>query len=545
MTKHWFTERLISYKKTRVHKSFFYSLLYLSSLSLFFLSCIEQNNSSTDIKPNIIIIYADDVGYGDIGVYGSELIPTPHIDQLAADGIRFTSAYATAATCTPSRYSLLTGEYAFRNKRAQILSGEAPLLIEPGSFTLPEMLRSAGYRTSVIGKWHLGLGEGDVDWNSEIKPGPLEVGFDESFLLPATNDRVPTVYVDGHYVTGLSEEDDPLRVSYSEQIGDLPTGHSYPALLHYPADNQHSGTIVKGISRIGWQDGGQSAWWDDQKMAQLFTERSQKFIEREKEGPFFLYLSMHENHVPRWPHPQFVGESQTGLRGDTVVELDWVVGQIVETLEELGIREETLVIFTSDNGPIFDDGYEDGAIEYANGHPAAGPFRGGKYTAFEGGTRMPFVASWPGMIEKGLISDAILSQVDLLATLSSMVNVDIPEGDGPDSFNLLPVLLGQSNDGREVVIQQGAGNQLFGIRKGDWKLIPEAENRPGFIENKHNARSNPLTTPQVTTGTYLFNLADDPVETNNLAEEFPEIVNEIKELFELIKRKPTNIFKHE
>ena len=496
---------------------------------------VREKEVTDNDQPNIIIIYADDVGYGDIGVYGSQLIPTPHIDQLAADGIRFISAYASASTCTPSRYSLLTGEYAFRNERAQILPGNAPLLIEPGSPTLPEVLRNAGYRTSVVGKWHLGLGEGDVDWNRKIKPGPLEVGFDESFLLPATNDRVPTVYVDGYYVKGLSEDDDPLRVSYDGPIGELPTGHSHPELLHYPADNYHSGTIVSGISRIGWQDGGQSAWWDDQQMAILFTEKAQDFIRRHQQNPFFLYLSMHNNHVPRWPHPRFVGQCPTGLRGDAIVELDWVVGQIAETLESLGIREETLVIFTSDNGPIFDDGYDDGAIEEARGHPASGHFRGGKYHAFEGGTRLPFIASWPGTIDYGLVSHAIISQVDMLATLAALTGAELSHEAGKDSYNLLSELLGQSEVGREYVLQQGRG--AFGLRKGPWKLIHADSQPPSWTETNHNRRLNPLSTPQVEAGTYLFNLDRDPGETTNLVDDYTAIANELSTLLEEIRSK--------
>lgn len=521
---------------------FFFGIWVLVLLSVVFQSGTtdrpDEIGTGAIAQPNIIIIYADDVGYGDLGVYGSELIPTPHLDRLASEGLRMTSAYATASTCTPSRYSLLTGEYAFRNERAQILPGNAPLLIEPGSPTLPAGLGDAGYRTSIVGKWHLGLGEGDVDWNGAIKPGPLEVGFDESFLLPATNDRVPTVYVEGHYVYGLSEEDDPLRVSYSESIGNLPTGMSHPELLRYPADEQHSGTIVNEISRIGWMDGGQSAWWDDEQMPVVFAERAQIFIRETRDHPFFLFLSMHESHVPRAPNPMFIGESGTGLLGDTVVELDWVVGQIMKTLEEQGLREETLVIFTSDNGPVFDDGYDDGAIENANGHRAAGPFRGGKYTAFEGGTRMPFIASWPGVIEPGKVTDAAFSQVDLLATLAALVEADLPEGAGADSHNLLEVLLGRSDKGRDVVVQQGAGQRLFGIRKGPWKLIPAAENRPAFIDRKHNARENPLSTPQVSAGNYLFDLDEDPGETINLAEEYPGKVQELTELLELIFENP-------
>lgn len=498
------------------------------------------NDQSRPAQPNIIIIYADDVGYGDIGVYGAELIPTPHIDRLAREGMLFTDAYATASTCTPSRYSLLTGEYAFRNERAQILPGDAPLLIEPGSATLPAVLHEAGYRSSVVGKWHLGLGEGEVDWNGEIKPGPLEVGFDQAFLLPATNDRVPTVYVEDHYVYGLSEEDSPLRISYSNQVGSLPTGQSHPELLRYPADPQHSGTIVNGISRIGWMDGGQSAWWEDEQMPFVFAGRSQEFIRANKDQPFFLFLSLHENHVPRLPHSQFIGKSKTGRRGDAVVELDWVVGQIISTLEELNLREQTLVIFTSDNGPVFDDGYDDKAVEQAGGHPASGPFRGGKYTAFEGGTRIPFIVSWPGQIRQGVTSSALISQVDLLATLASLAGARLPEGAGPDSQNLLPALLGQSDQGREVIVQQGAGSQLYGIRFGNWKLIPAANNRPAFLERKHNERKNPLTTPQVGTGAYLFNLEEDPGETTNLAGKYPDKVRELTELLKKIREEPEN-----
>lgn len=502
-------------------------------------TCVPAVWAQNDVaeRPNIIIIYADDVGYGDIGAYGSELIPTPHIDRLASEGLRFTDAYATASTCTPSRYSLLTGEYAFRNQRAQILSGDAPLLIEPGSTTLPAVLQKAGYHTSVVGKWHLGLGTGNVDWNGAIKPGPLEVGFDESFIIPATNDRVPTVYVKDHRVYGLDEQDNPLRVSYKQQIGDLPTGKSNPELLHYPADPQHSGTIVGGISRIGWMDGGQSAWWDDQQMASEFAGRSQAFIRDNKDNPFFLFLSMHETHVPRWPNPQFVGQSRTGLRGDAIVELDWVVGQVIETLEELDLREQTLVIFTSDNGPVFDDGYTDGAIKQASGHRASGLLRGGKYTAFEGGTRMPFIVSWPGQIRQGNTSSAIISQVDLLATLAELADTGLPDGAGADSQNLLPALLGQSEQGRELVVQQGAGG-VFGIRRGVWKLIPAGEQRPAFVDRKHNGRENPLSTPQVGPGNYLYNLAEDPSETLNIAAQHPEIVHELTELLEQIRQEP-------
>lgn len=506
--------------------------------------------------PNIVLIYADDVGYGDLSVYGAEHIRTLNLDQLAENGIRFTDAYATSAMCTPSRYSLLTGEYAFRLPGAGILSAEDPMLISPGTVTLPELLRQAGYRTSIVGKWHLGLGEESValDWNSEIKPGPLEVGFDESFLLPVTNDRVPTVYVDGHYVYNLDPEDDSLEVAYPEEghhayqeerfgdydhpvdvhqplVGDLPTGLSHPELLRYPADVQHSGTIINGISRIGHMAGGQSAWWDDEKMAVEFTIRSQDFIRQNVDDSFFLFLSMHENHVPRIPDPRFLGTSDTGLRGDVVHELDWVVCEIVQTLDELNIRENTLILFTSDNGPVMYDGYEDGALEDHNGHDPNGPFRGGKYIAFEGGTRMPTIANWPGRIEEGVVSDAIISQVDFLATFAALAGIAVPEGTAQDSQNLLPALLGDHFDGRDEVVQQSSDG--LALRKGSWKYIARSE-RSDWAYDRHNLGDTPLNITPLSNNPHLFNLDEDPGETDNLAEKYPERVQEMEKLLQKI-----------
>jgi len=489
-------------------------------------------------RPNIVLIYADDVGWGDIGVYGAELIPTPHIDRLAGEGLRFTDAYATAATCTPSRYSLLTGSWAFRNPRASILSGDAKTLIEPGRPTLASVLRDAGYRTSIVGKWHLGLGDGDIDWNEKIEPGPLEIGFDESFIIPATNDRVPCVYVKGHHVANLSGEDDPIRVSYAGPIGDLPTGKSHPHLLRYAADGQHSGTIIGDISRIGFMTGGQSAWWDDEDMAYELTRRSVAFLEENKAGdkPFFLFLSMHENHVPRAPHPDFVGKSKTGLRGDAVVELDWVVGEIVATLDRLDLSENTLVVFTSDNGPVFFDGYEDGALENARDHKASGPFRGGKYQPFEGGTRMPTIASWPTRIEPGGVSSAIISQVDFLATFAALAGAPIPADAAPDSHNFAPALLGDSTEGREHVVQQGAGD-LLAIRKGPWKLITGGP-EPVWSYQRHTRNDGPLGSERLEDGDYLFNLDDDPGETTNVADAHPQVVEELQQLLRQIRENP-------
>ena len=506
----------------------FRKITSLGAMAMFGLSAVAAE------KPNIVIIYSDDIGYGDISSYGSELIQTPKIDQIAAEGARFTSGYCMASTCTPSRYSLLTGEYAFRNPDAQILPGNAGAIIQPGTPTIASVLQDAGYRTAVIGKWHLGAGDGNPDWNGEITPTPLDIGFNVSFIIPGTNDRVPTVWLDGTRVYNWNEDDDPIRVSYREQIGNLPTGISHPELLRYPADNHHSGTIVKGISRIGWMDGGQSAWWDDEMMAFDILERSQRFVRESRNQPFFLFMSMHENHVPRAPHPDFVGKSETGLRGDAVVELDHVVGALMATLEELGLKENTLVIFSSDNGPVFFDGYYDGSIEEANGHLPGGPFRGGKYQVYEAATRVPTIVHWPARVEAGTVSDAIVSQVDLLRSLAVLVGAEVPEGAAPDSQNQLAAWLGETTEGRDYVIQQGVG--ALAIRRGDWKLIPANQNIPSWAVQKHNEYENPLSGPLPPAGRHsLFNLADDPREANNLAGEYPEKVEELLRILNAAK----------
>jgi hypothetical protein len=221
-------------------------------------------------KPNIVLIYADDVGYGDLGCYGASRIRTPNLDRLAARGLRFTDGHAASATCTPSRYALMTGEYPWRRKGTGVLPGDAALIIEPARPTLPAVLRKAGYATGCVGKWHLGLGTGKIDWNGEIAPGPLEVGFGSSFVIPATGDRVTCVYVEGHRVFGLDPKD-PIQVSYGAKVGDEATGRDHPELLKMGLSHGHDFTIVNGISRIGYMTGGKSARWLDEDMADVLT----------------------------------------------------------------------------------------------------------------------------------------------------------------------------------------------------------------------------------------------------------------------------------
>ena len=368
-------------------------------------------------KPNIVLIYADDLGYGDLGCYGASAIPTPHLDRLAAGGLRFTAAYATSSTCTPSRYALLTGNYPWRKKGNEILPGDAAMVIPPGSTTVASILRDAGYRTGVVGKWHLGLGTAaePVDWNGEIKAGPLQIGFDYNFIMAATGDRVPSVFVENNRVRNLDPAD-PIQVSYGKKVGDWPTGRENPDLRKFGADDQHSDTITNGVSRIGFMTGGKSALWKDEELGDDFTAKALEFIEREKAKPFFLFFALHEPHVPRVPAPRFVGKTTLGPRGDAIAQLDDHVGAVIAKLSELKLLENTLVLVSSDNGPVLDDGYEDGAVAKNGDHKPAGPFSGGKYSKHEAGTRVPLIVSWPGTIAPG-VSAAVCSE-RLLAAAS-------------------------------------------------------------------------------------------------------------------------------
>ncbi len=467
-------------------------------------------------KPNIVLIYADDLGYGDVSANGSKTIKTPNMDRIAKDGLRFTAGYATSATCTPSRYSLMTGEYAWRQKGTGILPGDAALIIKPGRTTLPSILQKAGYKTGAVGKWHLGLGDKEIDWNGDIKPGPNEIGYDYSYIMAATADRVPCVFVENHRVVGLDPKD-PIEVNYTKNFPSEPTGKENPELLtKQKPSHGHDMSIVNGISRIGFMKGGKAALWKDEDMADIFTGKAVQFMEKNKAQPFFLYFGLHDPHVPRVPHPRFVGKSGMGARGDAIIQADWCVGEVLNALEKLKLNENTLVILSSDNGPVIDDGYQDEAVKLLGEHKPWGPYRGNKYSKFEAGTRVPFLVRWTGKIKPG-VSDAMISQVDLLASFAALTGQTLAEADAPDSLNMLPALLGESKQGREYVLEHA---NAVALRQGNWKFI-EASKGPKVNKNT-NAETGNDEVPQ------LYDLSKDVNERKNVAAENPEKVQEMQ-----------------
>ncbi len=480
-------------------------------------------------KPNLIVIMADDLGYGDISCQGAKTYQTPHIDRLAAEGLRFTSGYCTASTCTPTRYSLLTGVYAFRTKGTGIAPPSAPAIIQPGAATLPAMLRSAGYATAVIGKWHLGLGGPDgPDWNAEITPGPLDIGFDHCFLLPTTNDRVPQVYLQDRHVLGLDPAD-PIRVYQKKPSEDHPTGITHRDTLKMDWTHGHNQTIHNGISRIGFYTGGEKARFRDEDLADEWVKRSIAWIESQKDTPFFLFFASHDPHVPRMPHERFQGLTPHGFRTDSIVQLDWCVGEISAALDRLGLAENTLVVFCSDNGPVMDDGYADGALEKVGDHRAAGPFKGGKYSVYEGGTRTPFITRWKGTIAPG-VSDEVVATIDLFASLAALTGAAVPEGAATDSVNVLDALLGVDGaEGRgELVVQDNGASGNFGFRSGKWKLVRH---------DKGKARNVVVESLLANTDVPKFQLHDleaDPGETRDLLEHQPELAVKLKKRLEEI-----------
>lgn len=507
--------------------------LPMKQIGLLFLMILTGQYIFSQQKPNVIYIYADDLGYADVSYNGATSLHTPNIDQLAKEGIIFTNGHSTSATCTPSRYALMTGRYPWRQEGTGILTGDAPLIIPENKTTLPLVFKQSGYQTGIVGKWHLGLGETvQKNWNTTIKPGPNEVGFDFSFIFPATADRVPTVFIENGQVVGL-DTSDPIEVSYKEKLKDDPTGKEHPELLKMQPDpiQGHNQTIVNGIGRIGYMTGGKTARWTDEELTFTFLEKAKQFIEENKRKPFFLYYASTEPHVPRMPATMFKGKSGIGFREDAILQLDWMVGEIRSKLKALGIEKNTMIIFSSDNGPVLNDGYIDGSLETeSKGHHPLGPLRGGKSSIFEGGNRVPFIVHWPGSISHK-VSPALMSQIDILASFAHYLKFKIPLGDAIDSENHMDAFLGKTNQGRVTYIEHAG---TLAIVRADWKYISPS-NGQSFAKSTNTELGN-AKSPQ------LYNLKDDIGEKNNLANQYPEKVAELSLLLKKIKDKSNERF---
>lgn len=468
-------------------------------------------------RPNILLIVADDLGMGDIGAYGATAIRTPGIDSLAQGGIRFERAYSTSATSTPSRYAMFTGLYPWRNPDAKILPGDAPLLIPVDIPTMPKMMQAAGYSTGAIGKWHLGMGDGNIDWNSHISPDANTVGFDYTCLIAATNDRVPTVYVRDGNVVGLDPED-PIYVDYNQNFEGEPTALTNPEMLKMTWHHGHNCSIVNGIPRIGYMKGGTAARWIDEDMADFFSAEVKDFIDRQApDRPFFLYYGLHEPHVPRAPHGRFVGSTDLGPRGDAVAEADWCVGEAVRYLESKGLIDNTLIIFTSDNGPVINDGYYDDAEERLGDHDPRAGTRGGKYSLYDGGTHIPMIVYWKGVVHSG-VSDRIVSQLDLFASLGRLVGGEVPGN--IDSEEHLDVLLGRKGPARESSVLEAKGKLAW--LSGKYALIPP------YGGPLRNSTKNELGN---VTEWSLFDLSNDRGQLENIAGSCPEVLQTLREEF--------------
>ncbi len=489
----------------------------------------EQNTGNASGRPNVIIIYADDLGIGDLGCYGGQA-PTPHVDALARQGIRFTNMHAMAATSTPSRYALLTGQYAWRQKGTDVAAGNAGMIIRPEQYTMADMFRNAGYQTAAIGKWHLGLGDqtGQQDWNAPLPCGLQDLGFTYHYIMAATADRVPCVFIEDGMVANWDSLA-PIEVNYRQNFPGEPTGRTHPQLLtKLKPSHGHDMSIVNGISRIGYMKGGGRALWRDEDIADSIASHANRFIRQNASRPFFMYLCTNDVHVPRYPHERFRGKSPMGLRGEAILQFDWTVGQVLHTLDELGLRENTLIILSSDNGAVVDDGYADRARELLGNHNPMGPYRGGKYSAFEAGTMVPAIVSWPGHVPGGKQSDALQSQIDWFASLSELVGARLPKGAAPDSRSFLATLLGKSSEHRPWVVGYSA-QHIISLRTPEWKYIP-ASSGEAVISWGPAIETGAAPQPQ------LYNM-QKPFESKNLAPKHPEIVVQMQAVLDSIDTK--------
>ncbi len=475
--------------------------------------------------PNILVILADDLGYGDVGCYNPESkVPTPHLDKLAREGMRFTDAHSPSTVCTPTRYSLLTGQMAFRiNYRGVFAGTGGPCLIKENQLTLPQMLRERGYATALVGKWHVGMSffdkEGQritrggiegvklIDYSRTIPDAPVHRGFDHFFgtvCCPATDFLY--AFIDGDRV--------PVPPTKVLDKAKLPR-HPY-------ADDNRVGMIAPDF--------------DLEEVDMVFLSKSREFLEAHVKSqpakPFFLLHSMHAAHLPSFPAPQFKGSTKAGPHGDFIHELDHIAGELTKTLEKLGVADNTLVIFTSDNGPETTSAVH---MRADYGHDGARPWRGVKRDQWEGGHRVPFIARWPGKVAPGSATAQTISLTDIMATCAALTGATLPESAAGDSVDILPVLLGKDGGKpvRDFTLQQTISLALA-IRQGPWKYL-DHRGSGGNAYDKGEMEPFALPDAAPTAPGQLYNLDTDPGETNNLYFKQPDIVQKLKTLLERSK----------
>ncbi|MDE3742073.1 sulfatase family protein [Maribacter polysaccharolyticus] len=504
-------------------------LLSISSVVFILLILVGGVSAQSQQPPNIILINADDLGYGDLSSYGASLLNTPNIDRLAKEGRRFTDAHSASAVCTPSRYALLTGEYPIRhgNLNAPVFL-KSKLVIDTQKETIASLLKKAGYSTACIGKWHLGFGETEpVDWNKPLTPGPNELGFDYYYGVPVVNSHPPFVYVENHHVVGFVEDD--------------------PFIYGKKAKTQEVFEKMK-LDAIGGADKAHGLYIDEQVGTRL-TEKALSWMKQQIDKPFFLYLATTNIHHPFTPAPQFVGTSNCGIYGDFVHELDWIVGEVMKTVKEMGEDENTLVIFTSDNGGMFN---ATGQRTWQQGHKPNGELLGFKFDVWEGGHRVPFIAHWPGKIKAGEVSGQLICNVDMLSTFSALTGQQFDENQGRDSIDMLDVILGNTDAQiREEVLLAPLKKSHLSVRKGKWMFIG-ARGAGGFSSGKYGAHAfgGPKAiefagqiNSDIENGkikkdappAQLYDLENDPHQTTNVYNKFPEIAIGMEELLKSYK----------
>lgn len=522
-------------KKTKLMKNRHLAFTLLTPIVCSALPTKAQNIKSNKVtnreRPNVIIILADDLGYGDLECYGAKNVQTPNVNRLASQGIRFTNAHAIAATSTPSRYSILTGEYAWRRPDTDVAAGNAGMIIRPEQYTMADMFKNAGYTTCAIGKWHLGLGDktAQQDWNAPLPAALGDLGFDYHYIMAATADRVPCVFIENGKVAN-HDPSAPIEVSYTQNFAGEPTGVRNPELLYnLKPSHGHDMAIVNGISRIGFMKGGGKALWKDENIADSITSHAIEFIRKHQNEPFFMYFATNDIHVPRFPHERFRGKSPMGLRGDAIVQFDWSVGQLMNALDKLGLTENTLIILSSDNGPVVDDGYDDKAEELLNGHTPSGLWRGNKYSAFEGGTAVPTIVRWPKKIKASQESDVLMSQIDWMASLGALVNAVFPQDSASDSHNRINNLLGTDSTDRPWIVELAA-NHVLSVRTKDWKYI-EPNDGPAMIQWGPKIETGNLSIPQ------LYNMREDKAESTNVALQHPDVVYDMQNILRKVRNK--------